>query len=193
MLMKRFVLPVFCVGLLAGLLVMNGGKSVLLDNTGFFDAYTLYHIRDMTVDQNALFYYVFRKRILGMLAMAVLSTTYLGLAACLGGVFWCGMSAGAFVTALVLRYGIKGILLAVVCLLPQYLVYVPALLAFLKWAEALYHGIYSRSGGAFAAEDKSFLAKKSGQLIAVLCAFAIGCLLEAYINPLLLVGYLKIF
>ncbi len=191
--MKRFVLPVFCVGLLAGFLVMKGGKSVLLDNTGFFDAYTLYHIRDMTVDQNALFYYVFRKRILGVLAMAVLATTYLGLAACLGGVFWYGMSAGAFVTALTLRYGIKGILLAAVCLLPQYLVYVPAALVFLKWAEALYRGIYSRSGGAFAAEDKSFLMKKSGQLIAVLCACAIGCLLEAYINPMLLAGYLKIF
>lgn len=193
MLMKRFVLPVFCVGLLTGLLVMNGGKSVLLDNTGFFDAYTLYHIRDMAVDQNALFYYVFRKRILGMLALAVLSTTYLGLAACLGGVFWYGMSAGAFVTALALRYGIKGILLAAVCLLPQYLVYIPALLFFLKWAEELYRGIYSRCGGAFAAEDRSFLVKKSGQLIAVLCAFAIGCLLEAYINPMLLAGYLKIF
>ncbi len=193
MLMKRFVLPVFCAGLLAGFLVMKGGKSVLLDNTGFFDAYTLYHIRDMTVDQNALFYYVFRKRILGVLAMAVLATTYLGLAACLGGVFWYGMSAGAFVTALTLRYGIKGILLAAVCLLPQYLVYVPAALVFLKWAEALYRGIYSRSGGAFAAEDKSFLMKKSGQLIAVLCACAIGCLMEAYINPMLLAGYLKIF
>ena len=191
--MRRFVLPVFCAGLLAGILVMNGGKSVLLDNTGFFDAYTLYGIRDMAVDQNALFYFVFRKRILGLLAMAVLSTTYLGLAACLGGVFWYGMSAGAFVAALTLRYGIKGILLAAVCLLPQYLVYVPALLFFLKWAEALYRGIYSRSGGAFAAEDRSFLVKKSGQLIAVLCVFAIGCLLEAYINPLLLAGYLKIF
>lgn len=191
--MKRFVLPVFCAGLLAGLLIMNFGKSVLLDNTGFFDAYTMYRIRDMSVDQNALFYFVFRKRILGIVAMAVLSTTYLGLAACLGGVFWYGMSAGAFVTALALRYGIKGILLAVVCLLPQYLVYVPALLFFLRWAEEVYRGIYSRSGGAFAAEDKSFLVKKSGQLIAVLSAFAIGCLMEAYINPMLLVGYLKIF
>lgn len=191
--MKRFVLPYFCVGFLAGFLVMNVGKSVLVDNTGFFDAYTLYRIRDMTVDQNALFYYVFRKRIMGILAMAVLSTTYLGLAACLGGVFWYGMSAGAFVTVLALRYGIKGVLLAIVCLLPQYLVYVPALLFFLKWAEELYRGIYSRSGGAFAAEDKGFLVKKGGQLIAVLGAFAIGCLLEAYINPLLLVGYLKIF
>lgn len=193
MLMKRFLLPVFCAGVLAGLLVMNFGKSVLLDNTGFFDAYTLYCIRDMTVDPNALFYYVFRKRILGILAMAVLSTTYLGLAACLGGVFWYGMSVGAFLAALALRYGIKGILLAVVCMLPQYLIYVPALLVFLKWAEELYRGIYSRSGGVFAAEDKSFLVKKSGQLIAVLSAFAIGCLLEAYINPMLLAGYLKIF
>ncbi len=191
--MKRFVLPVFCVGFLAGILVMNAGESILLDNTGFFDAYTLYQIRDMTVDRNALFYYIFRKRIVGLLAVAVLSTTYLGLAVCLGGVFWYGMSAGTFVTALALRYGLKGLLLAAVCVLPQYLVYVPALLAFLRWAEVLYRGIYSRSGSAFAAEDNSFLMKKVGQLIALIGVFAIGCLLEAYINPLLLVAYLRIF
>lgn len=191
--MKRFVLPVFCAGILAGILAMNMGKSIFLDNTGFFDAYTLYQMRDMTLDRNALFYYVFRKRILGLLGAAVLSTTYLGFAVCLGGVFWYGMSAGAFLAALTLRYGLKGILLAAVCVLPQYLVYVPALLAFLKWAEVLYYGIYSRSGGTFAAEDKSFIMKKSGQLIAILGAAAIGCLLEAYVNPTLLTGYLKVF
>lgn len=191
--MKRFALPVFCAGILAGILAMNMGKSIFLDDTGFFDAYTLYQMRGMTVDRNALFYYVLRKRIVWLLGAAVLSTTYLGFAVCLGGTFWYGMSAGAFLAALTLRYGLKGIFLAAVCVLPQYLVYVPALLAFFRWAETLYRGIYSRSGEGFAAADKSFILKKSGQLIAVLGVTAVGCLLEAYVNPSLLAGYLRIF
>lgn len=191
--MRRFVVPCFCAGLLAGILVMNIGKSILLENTGFFDVYTLYQIKAMTVDSNALFYYIFRKRIVGLLVMAVLSTTYLGLAVCIGAVLWYGMSAGLFLSALTLRYGLKGILLAAVCLLPQYLLYVPAMLMFLKWVDGVYYGIYSRSGNALGAEDKGFLLKKSGQLIAIIGMFAIGCLLEGYVNPGLLLGFLKIF
>lgn len=190
---KRFGLPVFCAGLLAGILVMSIGKGIFLDNTGFFDADTLYQIKDMTVDRGALFYYVLGRRLAALFVMAALVTTYLGLAACFGGMFWGGMSLGSFVSALMLRYGLKGLLLAAVCLLPQYLVYVPAWLAFLKWGEAVYRGIYSRNNSVLRAEDKSFILQKSGQLIAIAAAFAIGCLLEAHINSPLLCGYLHIF
>lgn len=191
--MRRFVIPCFGAGLLAGILVMNIGKSILLEDTGFFDVYTLCQIKLMTVDGNALFCYVFRKRILGLLAMVVLSTTYLGLALCIGAVLWYGMSAGVFLSALILRYGLKGLLLAVVCVFPQCLLYIPAMLMFLKWAEEVYYGIYSRSGNASNAEDKGFLMKKGGQLTAIIGLFAVGCLLEGYVNPGLLLSFLKIF
>ena len=48
------VLPVFFAGLAAGILVMNIGKSILLENTGLFDEYTLYNMKYMTVDNSAL-------------------------------------------------------------------------------------------------------------------------------------------
>lgn len=191
--MRRFVIPCFCAGLVAGIFIMNIGKSIFLENTGFFDAYTLCQIKVMTVDRNALFYYVFRKRILKLLAMAVLSTTYLGLAFCIGAALWYGMSAGLFLSALLLRYGLKGIFLAVVCLLPQYLLYVPALLIFVRWADEVYYGIYSRSGNAIGAKNKGFLLKKSGQLTTIIGLYVIGCLLEGYLNPVLLLSFLKIF
>lgn len=191
--MRRFVIPCFCAGLVAGIFIMNIGKSIFLENTGFFDAYTLCQIKVMTVDRNALFYYVFRKRILKLLAMAVLSTTYLGLAICIGAALWYGMSAGLFLSALLLRYGLKGIFLAVVCLLPQYLLYVPALLIFVRWADEVYYGIYSRSGNAIGAKNKGFLLKKSGQLTTIIGLYVIGCLLEGYLNPVLLLSFLKIF
>lgn len=190
---QRKFLMIFCMGLLAGILVMNIGKGILLEDTGLFDEYTLYHMKYMTVDGNALFCYIFRRRIGMLLGLAVISTTYLGLAACMGAALWCGMSAGVFLAALAIRYGIKGILLAFVCLLPQYLLYAPAALAMLFWCEGIFRGIYIRAGGEFGGGDKGYLLKKAGWLAAICLVVTIGCWLEGYVNPYLLMGFLKIF
>ena len=188
---QRNFLACFGVGLLVGIIVINIGKGILLGETGLFDEYTLYHMKYMTVDSNALFSYILRKRIGRMLMLAVLSTTYLGLVACMGAAFWYGICAGAFLSSLALRYGLKGILLAVISLFPQYLLYIPAVLLLLVWCEELFRGIYVR--GEFSAQDKGFLLKKLGRLLLLLSLATAGCLLEGYLNPYLLLGFLKIF
>lgn len=188
---QRNFLTCFGVGLLAGIIIVNLGKGMLLGDTGLFNEDILYHLKYMTVDSNALFCYIFRKRILRLLILAVLATTYLGLVACVGVSFWYGMSAGAFLTTLALRYGLKGILLAIISVFPQYLCYIPAALLLLTWCEELFRGIYMR--GEFNAADKGFLIRKAGRLALILAAVTGGCLLEGYVNPYLLLGFLKIF
>ena len=188
---QRNFLACFGAGFLLGIFIMNMGKGILLGETGLFDEDTLYHMKYMTVDGNALFCYIFRKRILGLLILAVISTTYLGWAACMGAAVWYGMSAGVFLTALALRYGVKGILLGCVSMFPQYLVYVPAILAMLAWCAELFRGIYVR--GEYSAGDKGFLLKKAGRFLVIALAVAAGCLLEGYVNPYLLLGFLRIF
>lgn len=189
---RNAVMPFFCAGLLAGIVILNMGKGILLEGTGLFDEDTLCRMKYMTVDSNALFCYILRKRIGRLLGLAVLSTTYLGLAACLGITFWYGMSAGAFLTALILRYGVKGVALALAGIFPQYLVYIPCALFLLSWCETLFRGIYGRGGGP-GIEDRRLLIKKAGQLAGILLAVAAGCLLEGYVNPHLFLGFLKIF
>lgn len=188
---QRNFLTCLGAGFLLGIFVMNMGKGILLGETGLFDEYTLDHMRYMTVDGNALFCYIFRKRIFHLLVLAVLSTTYLGWVTCMGAAAWYGMSAGVFLTALALRYGVKGILLGFVSMFPQYLIYVPATLAMLAWCAELFRGIYVR--GEYSAGDKGFLVKKAGRFMAILLAAAVGCLLEGYVNPYLLLGFLRIF
>ena len=188
---KLPVLPLFCISLVAGILVMNIGKSILLKDTGLFDEYTLYTMKYMTVDSNALFSYVLRERLVRLLILAVLSTTYLGLVICAGTVIWYGMSAGVFLSALALRYGIKGLFLAVVAVFPHYLLYAPALFALIVWCETLYRGIYGRTIDL--GEDKVFLPKKLGRLAIIFGVAVVACFLEAYVNPLLLLSYLKVF
>lgn len=186
------LLPVFCAGMLAGILILNIGKSTFVDSTGLFDEYILSGIKYMTVDGSALFYYVLRKRLMLLLILAVLATTYLGYAVCIGAAAWCGMAAGSYLSALVLRYGLKGMVLAAVGVFPQYLLYAPAVVLMLGWCESLYRAIYSR-GISADATDKVFWLKKLGRLGLIGAIAALGCLLEGYVNPRLLVGYLKIF
>lgn len=185
------VLPVFFAGFAGGILIMHIGKSVLLENTGLFDEYTLYRMSSMTVDCNALFSYILRERLVRMLILTVLSTTYLGFAVCAGTVVWYGMSAGAFAAALFLRYGFKGFFLALAAVFPQALIYVPALWALLVWCETVYRGIYEQKIGFW--EEKSVLWKKLARLALIYAAAAAGCLLEAYVNPAIFLGYLKFF
>ena len=176
---RNAFMPVFCVGLLAGIIILNMGKGILLEGTGLFDEDTLYRMKYMTVDSNALFCYILRKRVVRLAVLVLLSTTYLGLAACLGVTFWYGMSAGAF--------------LALAGIFPQYLIYIPAALFLLSWCETLFRGIYARGGGGISLEDRRLLIKKAGQLAGALLAVTVGCLLEGYVNPYLFLGFLKIF
>lgn len=186
------LLPVFCAGMLAGILILNIGKSTFVDSTGLFDEYILSGMKYMTVDGSALFYYVLRKRMLLLFTMAVLATTYLGYAVCIGAAAWCGMAVGTYLSALILRYGLKGLVLAAVGVFPQYLLYLPAVVLMLGWCENLYRAIYSR-GVVVDAADKIFWMKKLGRLGLIGIIAALGCLLEGYVNPRLLIGYLKIF
>ncbi len=188
---KLPLLPMFLVSLAAGIIGMNLGKSILLENTGLFDEYTLYTMKYMTVDSNALFSYVLRERMVHILFLAVLSTTYLGLAVCAGTVIWYGISAGAFVASLMLRYGIKGIMLAAAAVFPHYIVYAPTLFALLVWCESLYRGIYGKKINI--REDRAFLPGKIVRLAAIMAAAAVACILEAYVNPFILLNFLKVF
>lgn len=189
---SRSLLPVFCIGIFAGIVLMSMGKSILLKDTGIFDEYTLYRMKYITVDGNALFCYVFRKRMLALMAVVVLATTYLGYVVCMGVTAWCGMSVGVYLAVLFIRYGIKGLALALVSVFPQIFFFVPAVLLLLGWCEGLYRAIYSRSPGAEIGE-KTFVMKKLGWLGVIAAVVIAGCFLESYVSPGLLIGYLKIF
>lgn len=189
---SRKLLPVFCIGIIVGILIMNLGRSIFLKESGLFDESVLFRMKYMSLDGNAFFYYVLRKRMLVLIVTAVLATTYLGYAVCMGAAAWCGMSVGVYLSALFIRYGIKGLALSLVGIFPQYLLFVPAVLMMLGWCEGLYRAIYFRSS-ATEPMEKSFILKKLGWLGAIAAVVIAGCFLESYVNPVLLIGYLKVF
>lgn len=185
--------PIFLTGVLAGILLISLGKRILLENTGLLDEYTLYHMKYMTVDSSALFYYVLRLRLKSAITLAILATTYLGVFVCAGTAFWYGLSAGTLLATVVIRYGLKGILFAFAGVLPQYIIYVPTILALLLWCENLNRSIYFRNNVITDAGSSVVWPKRLAQLAVILCVLILGCLLESFMNPGLLEKFLKIF
>lgn len=185
--------PIFMTGVLAGILMMSFGKRLLLENTGLLDEYSLYHMKYMTIDNSALFYYVLRIRLESVITLVILATTYLGLVVCAGITFWYGLSVGSFVATVMIRYGLRGILFALAGTLPQYVLYVPAVIALLVWCERLNRRIYFRNSLFNEGEKGVGGPKCLAQLIVIICVVVMGCFLESFINPGILEKILKIF
>lgn len=182
---------IFCFGFVFGMLLVNLMKNVLLDEMGLLDEQALFRLKYMSLNSSTFFFYVFRKRILLVLGLIILTTTYLGKIACTAATAWSGITLGVFLTTLTLRYGLKGQVLAVVWLFPQFLLYVPAFLLLLGWGEqfyrSIYYGVGEETGG------KRFSAAPPGVLVLIIALVVGGCLMEAYLNPGILTGYLRNF
>ena len=183
----------FWIGVLAGIIVMNLGKSILLDDTGLLDEYTLYHMKYMTVDSGALFYYVLWMRMKAALIMIVFATTYLGMAYCTGITAWYGFSFGAFASALMMQYGLKGIVFGVLSVFPQMLLYIPAAMVLLRWCVRLNRSIYFQRNQTAEVEKNVPLSSRIVRLLGILGLVLLGCLAEGFINPEIMEWLLSIF
>jgi stage II sporulation protein M len=183
---------IFAVGIFAGIILMNIEKSTLLENTDLLDEDTFSGMKFMTVDSSALFYYALKKRMGSAVLLTILSTTYLGLPVCFMFVLWQGMLLGGFVSLFIIRYGIKGAILAMISLFPQYLVYIPAFYALVHLCEAMNRKIYFSKYTERYTNKNNRLANFT-KFIVVFSAIFIGCILESFINSKLFIEYLKIF
>ena len=183
----------FWTGVLAGIIVMNLGKSILLDSAGLLDEYTLYHMKYMTVDSGALFYYVLWLRMKAALILIIFATTYLGMAVCAGATVWYGFSFGAFSSALMMQYGLKGIVFGVLSVFPQMLIYVPAAVVLLRWCVRLNRSIYFQREAVAAVEKNVPLSHRVVRLLGIVGLILVGCLAESFVNPEIMEWLLSIF
>ncbi len=184
-------LYLFMAGIFLGMILINLGKKVLLADTGILNQEALYHMKYMTVDGNDLFWYVLGTRLKPLISLVILATTYLGLAAVGAIAVSYGVSAGMFLAAAIMRYGVKGILLVITAIFPQYLIYGPALFFLLVWCEQICRLIYFEKTARLA--SRQLVLVKLLQLLAVIAIIIAGCVLESYVNPIILKKVLKNF
>lgn len=181
----------FLIGLGIGLSAAYFGRGIWFQTTGILDEDTLYRMKYMTVDSGVLFAYVLCKRCRNFFVLIIMATTYLGLVFCGGITVKYGFSIGFFISTAIYRYGIKGLLLGIVGAFPQYLCYVPAILLLIRWCEELHRSIYFYHN--ITGQGKKSLPGRLGRLALVFLTLLLGCVLECFVNPVLLKGFLQFF
>lgn len=181
----------FLIGFGIGLFAAYFGRGIWFQTTGILDEDTLYRMKYMTVDSGVLFAYVLCKRCRNFFVLIIMATTYLGLVFCGGITVKYGFSIGFFISSAVYRYGIKGLLLGIVGAFPQYLCYVPAILLLIRWCEDLHRSIYFYHN--ITGQGKKSLPGRLGKLALILMVLIFGCVLECFVNPVLLKGFLQFF
>lgn len=188
-------LYLFLGGFLIGIFVMNIWNDLFLQDMELLNAASLSRLRYMKVDGGTFFLYVLRERMGTVALLCIFATTYLGVIAVSIYTFGMGAMAGIVLSVASIRYGIKGILLILASVLPQYLLLVPAYMMLLVWCyricTALYHP--ERNSEAIYGMRRPYLLRKAAQLLVILGIILLGSALESYMNPVILSGFLKIF
>lgn len=119
-------------------------------------------------------WYLIRVRTIPFLVLLGLAFTKIRKAASIAFIVWTGFSGGMLLSMGVLGMGIKGSILCIVGILPQFLLYIPAYMVVI-WYSYTY-------------PQNKWNAQKS---IFVGLAMTVGIILEAYVNPILMQAFLK--
>lgn len=182
------LLGAFAVGIL--LANMMGREAV--SNAGILNDYFVEKFQYTEVSGENLFFYIIGERAPLVLLLLMLTLTTFGM---VGGILmlsWQGFSVGFMLSTAIAKYGVKGILLVLGGLFPQYLFYLPVYILYcyltnylrLRWSK-------DRIGNG---SDRGYilgawLVSAAGLLL----LFVAGIFLESYMNPLILKKILKIF
>lgn len=152
-------------------------KSELLLHTEVLDKEHLSLLKYQTGNNISLFLCILRERIWVIPFVFLMSTTYLAAVTVYGVIIRYGSSIGALLAIAVMRYGMTGIILLIGAAIPHFLFYVPAMVVALQ---------VSRS-------RREVNRRFCGQLIILELVVIIGCVLESYVNLMLIEKIIKIF
>lgn len=191
----RSWLYLFLGSFLLGILIMNMGNEILLGDTGIFNTASINRLKYIEINDGKFFVYVLRQRLGGCIVMLILSTTTLGLVSAYGVVLWQGTITGMLMTAAVIRYGIKGLLLILGGMFPHQCLLIPGGVMMLGWCLENYYWFHRYGKGTipYFRNRRQQLFHQGILLLWILLVMLIGCVLESYVNPILISDLVKIF
>ena len=171
---KRQLLALFMPGFLLGILYVNLEAEQFAAGAGIFSEYFLKQYRAADILTGEYIWYLLQVRLLPFLVLLGSDFTKFRKAAVILFLIWTGFSAGLLFSMAVLGMGVKGSILCIAGMLPQFLCYIPAYLIVVWYAYC-----YPRMQWNI---QKSLV---SGGLLLV------GIVLELYVNPVLVGAFLK--
>lgn len=191
----RSWLYLFLGSFLLGILIMNMGNEILLGDAGIFNTASMNRLKYIEINEGKFFAYVLRQRLGGCIVLLILSTTTLGLVSAYGVVLLQGMMTGMLMTAAVIRYGIKGLLLILGGMFPHQCLLIPGGVMMLGWCLENYYWFHRYGKGTipYFRNRRQQLFHQGILLLWILLVMLIGCVLESYVNPILISDLIKVF
>lgn len=176
----------------AGIFMANLMGREAVSNAGVLNDYFVEKFQYTEINGQNLFFYIIGERVPLLLLLLLLTLTTLGMAGGLLMLDWQGFSVGFMLSTAIAKYGIKGILLVLGGLFPQYIFYFPVYILYCHLAAYLRQRLHKdRMGNS---SDRGYIY--GAWLIAatgILLIFVAGIFLESYVNPTILKKILKIF
>lgn len=187
-------LCLFSLGFIVGIFLTNFQSSVFAGEYGLFNETSLNRLKYLEIENYTFFRYVTAMRVKDYLLVGLLSITCIGLVVSYGAVAWQGMLMGMVVTVAVIRFGMKGLLLVLVSFFPHQLLLLPAGMMMLLWCCQNY-SLFCMTGKRLwlSGPNKKYFIRQFLMLIWILAVVMIGCVLESYVNPLLISDVVKFF
>ena len=183
--MKGFLLGAF----VAGIFMANLMGREAVSNAGILNDYFIEKFRYTDINAEHLFFYILEERLPPLLLLLFLMFSALGLLSSVLVLGWQGFSVGFMLSTGIAKYGLKGILLVLGGLLPQYVCYLAAYGGYFGFALFL----RQRLRGEYFLEKKYAYGMGALAAILLLLLFVTGIFLESYVNPIILKNILKFF
>lgn len=185
---KKIFFMIYMISFLLGIIFANWTGKNYIQNIGILSDYFINRYKHTEINGASLFLYVLEKRMAGIVLIGTLGITFWGIIILLGGVLWFGFSSGMFLSAATMKYGFKGIFISLGCILPQYLIYVPAFIFLVSIVYSIWMELYFPS--KVIKRSKKTKTQLYGEYILlffiVSIIMLIGIMLETYVNPVLL-------
>ncbi len=170
---KKQLLAFYMPGFLFGILYVNLADKQLGADLGIFSEYFLKQYRMTEIIAAEYLWYLLRSRMIPFLALLGLAFTKFRKISVILFLIWTGFSSGVLMSMAVFSMGIRGIILCIVGIMPQFLFYIPAYLVVLWYS-------YTHPRGQWNIQKSIF----TGLMV------LLGLIMEVYVNPLLMKVFL---
>ncbi len=180
------------IGLFLGFIFSVAFKSLYWNQINIIDGEYISKIRDTIINHSILLKYVLWNNLRIFILFWIFCSTALGIPYITLSLAYGGFKMGLFIAVILMRYGIKGILLLFAYTFPQFLVYLPVAFVCLRagyWlCKSMYHETRLGSKGKI-----ERVVKHLGLIFVLGIALILGCLMETYIGSFILQKILYLF
>lgn len=171
---RKQLLAFFMPGFLFGILYVNLIMKKYTAEPGIFSDYFLKQYQTAEIVAGEYILYLMRVRVVPFAILLGLAFTKVRKIASIAFLAWTGFTSGLLFSLAVLEMGIKGSILCIIGLLPQFLLYIPAYMVVIWYS-------YTYPLNKWNSQKSVFVG----------LTLVVGILLEAYVNPIILQAFLK--